>query len=155
MKKLLFALLLAGCATAPTFPEPNAQWETFHGQLQYVTAERSVIGEFTATQHASDFKLEFTKGGAVPLIKVQRSMQTARADGPLARGRWWGEAAKAPPPLRGWVDDVPRAFAGLEPLLRRVKNAAQPQINVVRSRPSRIEVPGPQPGEKFVFIFSR
>ena len=155
MKKLLLTLLLAGCVAAPTFPEPNAQWTTFHGQLQYVTAERSLIGEFSAAQHAGDFRLEFSKGGAVPLIKVQRSSQAARADGPLARGRWWGDPMRAPVQLRGWVDDVPRAFAGVEPMLRRVSNAARPQMEVERGRPSRIEVPGAQPGEKFIFIFSR
>lgn len=134
MKRLALCLALAGCTTAPHFPEPSPAWTTHTGQLRHTTAERSVIGEFSATHHGGDFRLEFSKGGAVPLLRIARHGQHARAEGPLARGRWSGLATDAPAPLRGWLIDVPRAFTQPAP---------------------RIELTGPQPGERFVFILNR
>ncbi len=134
MKRLALCLALAGCTTAPTFPEPDKSWASSSGQLQYSTAERSVIGEFIASRREGDFRIEFSKGGAVPLLRVARHGEWASAEGAMARGRWSGLAANAPAPLRGWVVDVPAAFARAG---------------------GRMEVPGAQPGEKFVFIFNR
>jgi hypothetical protein len=50
----------------------------------------------------------------VPLIKVSRHEQLARAEGPLAHGRWQGDASSAPAALRGWVYEVPNVFLQLE-----------------------------------------
>ena len=157
--QVLIALVftLCGCATTPQaeeFPQPTNLWESFSGQLQYVTPGHSVIGEFAASRHSSDFHLEFSKGGAVPLIKVSRHEQLARAEGPLARGHWQGQAAAAPAPLRGWVENVPRAFLELEHNMKVPRRADNVRLDVDRGRPKRLELPGGQPGEKFVFILN-
>jgi hypothetical protein len=151
---LVTACLLASCASVPQFPQPNSLWESFSGQLQYVTPERSLVGEFVASRHAQDFQLEFSKGGAVPLMKLARHGAFARAEGPFARGRWQGEAVNAPEALRGWVVEVPRVFASLEPTMRLTANLPRVRVDVDRGRPRRIEIPGGTPGEKFVFIFA-
>src|SRR5215207_2661124 len=143
--KLCFSLLpvmtaFSGCATQPVanqFPQPTDLWESFSGQLQYVAAGHSVIGEFVASRHAADFHLEFSKGGAVPLIKVSRHEELALAEGALARGRWQGNAGAAPAPLVGWVDAVPRAFLSLEHNMKRPRGATSPRIDVDRGRPRR------------------
>src|SRR5438045_1592203 len=101
----LAAFALGGCATAPSFPEPTAKWQSYTGQLQYVMPTRSVIGEFAASRLGDDFRLEFSKGGSVPLIRISKHGDFARADGALARGHWHGLAAKAPGPLHGWVNE--------------------------------------------------
>ncbi len=155
---LPFMLALCSCASsqqAQQFPQPTELWESFSGQLQYVTPENSVIGEFVASRHAADFHLEFSKGGAVPLIKVSRHEQLSRAEGPLARGRWQGKASSAPARLRGWVDEVPRAFMALERNMKIPRGATRPRLDVDRGRPRRLEVPGGLAGEKFVFILNQ
>ena len=154
---LTIAVAVCGCATTPQaqqFPQPTNLWESFDGQLQYVTPDHSVIGEFVASRHSADFHLEFSKGGAVPLIKVSRHEQLARAEGPLARGRWQGEASTAPAALRGWVDEVPKAFLQLEHNMKIPRRPTNSRVDVDRSRPRRMEIPGGQKGEKFVFILN-
>lgn len=132
-------LLVGGCAGIPDFPEPNREWRTVSGQLQYVTPENRLIGEFVASFHGSDLRLDFSKSGPVPLIRVSRSGEFARAEGALARGRWRGSVDSAPLALRGWLIEVPNAFA---------------KLSSSRS-PQRVEVAGARPGEKFVFVFAR
>ena len=149
------AFALCSCAGAPQsqqFPQPTNLWESFSGQLQHVTPGHTVIGDVVAARHATDFHLEFSKGGAVPLIKVSRHQQVARAEGPLAHGRWQGDAASAPPALRGWVDEVPRAFLSLEHNMVIPRGPTRSRLDVDHGGPRRFEVPGGQPGEKFVFI---
>jgi hypothetical protein len=146
---------LAGCATTPKFAEPNDQWESFHGQLQYITAGRSVVGEFVASRQGQDFRLDFTKGGAVSLIKVSRSAAAVRAEGPMAWGRWQGKVEAAPERLRGWVVDVPRAFAGIGSILKAARTAGGSRAQIDRNRPRRMEINGTPPGEKFIFVFAR
>jgi hypothetical protein len=143
---LSLALLVGGCV-APQFPAPDASWKTYSGQLQYANRERSVIGEFTASGRGNDFHLEYSKGGTVPLMRVAVHAGYARADGPLARGRWTGTVEKAPPALQGWVSEVPRAFAGLEPIMK----AAQFPVGSAR----RVQVRGATADEKFLFILNR
>lgn len=134
---LAAAVLLGGCATPPAFPEPDRSWKSYSGQLQYTNPQRSLIGEFVASQNSrGDFRLEFSKGGSMPLLRISRHGELARAEGALARMGWRGVADKAPGPLRGWVKEVPAAFAQ------------------TGSR-SRLEVAGASPGEKFVFILNR
>jgi hypothetical protein len=129
-------LVLGGCASLPTFPEPDRSWQTKSGQLQYVTAGKRVIGEVEVSRRGGDFRLQFTKGGAVPLILVSRHGQNARAEGVLARGSWQDLADRAPKALRGWVIDVPREFS--------------------RAGDSRrLEINGSQAGEQFIFVFDR
>ena len=144
----------SGCAHGPLaegFPEPDESWKSFSGQLQYITPGNSVIGEFVASRKAQDFHLEFSKGGGIALIKVSRYDQFARAEGPLARGRWQGTAATAPAALHGWVEQVPQAFFKLD------DNTQQPTgpTHSGRRAPQRLEIPGGRDGEKFIFILNR
>ena len=92
---LAFAFL-ASCATTPDFPPPNDLWESFTGQLQYITPERSIIGEFTAARHGDDFRLEFSKGGAVTLLKLAQHDGLLRAvslrEALMAVDRAWNHA---------------------------------------------------------------
>jgi hypothetical protein len=148
-------LILAGCASVPPFPEPDRSWQTFHGQLQYITSGNRVIGEFAASRRDGDFRLEFTKGGAVPLIRISRHQQYARAEGALARGRWLGTADKAPAALKGWLNEVPRGFSGLGPVMAAARVAAHQPGMSGSEGPQRMEVDGIQPGERFIFVFDR
>jgi hypothetical protein len=152
---LLFALaILAGCANAPDFPPPNDLWESFTGQLQYRAPERSIVGEFTAARHGEDFRMEFSKGGAVTLLKLARHGDLILAEGPLARGRWHGRADAAPAWLRGWVT-VPAGFAGVARNPRVSRNGVRPAATVDRNRPKSLALPGAQAGESFMFHFNR
>ena len=150
---LLAILVLAGCATAPDFPPPNDLWETFTGQLQYATPEQSVIGEFTAARHGDDFRLEFSKGGAVTLLKLARHGDVIRAEGPLAHGRWQGRADAAPAYLQGWAA-VPAGFGGLEKNTRRPRNGVRPEVVRDHGRPKSLALSGAHAGEKFTFYFN-
>lgn len=148
--------VLAGCASVPPFPEPDKTWQSFNGQLQYITKERRVIGEFEASSRNGDFRLQFTKGGSVPLIRVSRHQQYARAEGAFARGHWQGIAAKAPAPLLGWVTEVPRGFTGIGPVMVAARIASLQQGAIGGGdHPRRMEIQGTQPGERFVFVFDR
>ena len=150
---LIALIALAACANSPDFPAPTAQWETFTGQLQYVTKERSVIGEFTAARHSGEFRLEFSKAGAVTLLKLARHGDVLRAEGPLARGRWQGASQSAPAHLSGWAS-VPAGFDGFERNARITSNATRPEIVFDRGRPKTLSLPGAQPGERFTFHFN-
>ena len=125
----------------PDLPMPDSHWESFTGQLQYITPERSVIGEFTAARHGGDFRLEFSKGGAVTLLKLAAHDGLILAEGPLAHGRWHGRADAAPAYLQSWAA-VPTGFASL---------AEKPH----RSRPSSLTLPGTRAGDKLTFHFNR
>jgi hypothetical protein len=146
--------LLAGCATAPDFPAPNDRWESFTGQLQYATPERSVVGEFTAARHGEDFRLEFSKGGAVTLLKLAGHGGFIRAEGPLAHGRWHGRADAAPAYLQGWVA-VPTGFASLGKNSRIPRTGIHPEATFDREHPNSLTIPGARAGEKLTFHFNR
>ena len=145
MKRILSALALivgfAGCALTPEFSAPDDQWDTFTGQLHYLSPERSLVGEFTAARHGADFRLDFSKGAAIPLLKLSQHGEVLRAEGPLARGRWQGRAEAAPPHLRGWAR-IPARFETLQ---------KSPAI----SRTETLALPGANPGERFTFRFNR
>jgi hypothetical protein len=150
---LTVGIMLAGCASQPIFPQPDRLWESFTGQLQYLTPGRSLIGEFTAARHGEDFYLEFSKGGAFPLLKLSRHGDFVRMEGPLAHGRWQGKAATTPADLRGWVA-VPAGFAGLEKNLQLPRTGVRPEVVVDRGRPKMLTLPGARAGEQFTFRFT-
>jgi hypothetical protein len=154
---IILGAALAGCASVPVpaFPEPDRTWSSYSGQLQYVTAERSVIGEFMVSRRGNDFRLDFSKGGAVPLIRVSRHDQFARAEGAFARGQWQGVADKAPLPLEGWVVEVPRAFAGLGPIVAAAGSTTTVPGKSTSGTARRLEIKGAQPRERFVFVFNQ
>jgi hypothetical protein len=152
---LALAFAFAGCATIPPFPEPDRSWQTFNGQLQYITSGSRVIGEFEVSRRDGDFRLAFTKGGAVPLIRVARHQQYARAEGALARGGWQGTAGKVPGPLQGWINEVPRGFSEIGPITIAAQSAAHLSGGSGSNSPRRMEIQGTQPGERFVFVFGR
>ncbi len=98
--------LLPGCATTNNaFPSPGANWQSYQGQLHYISAKgRSVIGDVVIRRSPQDdFQLEFQSGPGFPLIRVWESGSLARAEGALARGSWQGPPDKAPRPLRSWL----------------------------------------------------
>src|SRR5207249_3530182 len=42
----LIPLLVAGCATVRQFPQPNPSGKTLSGQVHYISAKRSFVGDF-------------------------------------------------------------------------------------------------------------
>lgn len=112
---LILGGMLAACATPHEFAAPDASWKTRTGQLKYTSGERVLVGEVVVSQRgASDFQIEFHKGGGLPLLKLQMDVSTARAEGLFARGSWQGTPERAPKPLRGWVG-LREAFAKRQP----------------------------------------
>ena len=98
---------LTSCqTTAPRqFAEPTAGWQTKTGQLAYTDQKLSLIGE-VLVRYSKDghFELTFTKAGGITLLSLRRDAKFGQAEGPLARGRWSGVVAEAPPRLRGWFE---------------------------------------------------
>jgi hypothetical protein len=85
--------------------QPEAHWKTRSGQLHWSGGERSVIGE-AIVSHASrrDYHVRFSAGPGFPLMELHRAGDRVVAQGPLARGRWSGNAARAPGNVRTWID---------------------------------------------------
>ena len=131
---VLIAILLTGCQTPQSFPQPGAQWQTHVGQLQYVSGQSSVIGDVVVRRlGSSEFQLDFQSGPGFPLMRLKQSGERARAEGVLARGVWQGDASRAPEQLQGWVKL--RESLGRQPLRQRVTVS-------------------PAPGERFAFAFA-
>lgn len=131
---LLTIALLAGCQSAAPFPRPDSMWQTRVGQLQYVTARRSVVGECIVSRSSTrDLQLDFHTGPGFPLLRLWRAGDRVRAEGVLARGSWEGNANRAPQHLTGWVK-----MAGDFP----------------KSAGRQVSLNSPQTGERFRFIFS-
>lgn len=128
-------LLLAGCQSTAVFPQPDAQWQTRVGQLQYATPTRSIIGDCVVSRHGAEFQLDFRTGPGFPLLRLWRAGEKVRAEGILAHRSWQGEAANAPPYLAGFVK-LPAALAA--------QKAA-----------SRVTVNSAETGERFVFVFAK
>lgn len=96
-------LVLAGCQSPLSFPTPDTHWRTETGQLQYMTPQRSVIGDCVVSMlHGDEFQLDFVAGPGVPLMKLRESGGVGRAEGIFARGSWQGDIANAPEHLRSW-----------------------------------------------------
>ena len=103
--------LFAGCQTPHEFAAPDRWWKTQTGQLKYTSGQRVLVGEVVVSRRgASDFQIEFQKGGGLPLLKLRMDATTARAEGLFARGSWQGAPDRAPKPLLGWVG-LREAFA--------------------------------------------
>jgi len=74
------------------------------GQLQYVTPQRSVIGDCVVSiLHDDQFQLDFVAGPGFPLMKLRESGRMARAEGLFARGSWQGDIDQAPERLKSWL----------------------------------------------------
>ncbi len=132
---LSVALLVTACQTPHEFTTPDASWKTRTGQMKYTSGERVLVSEFVVSQRgASDFQIEFQKGGGLPLLKLRMDSTTARAEGIFARGSWQGAPDRAPKPLRGWVG-LREAFA--------------------KRQPDRFTVTPRDSEDRFDFIFSR
>jgi hypothetical protein len=84
--------------------QPEPDWQSKIGQLQYRGPRTSLIGEVLIRYSTmGDFELTFTKGPGVMLLSVRQDEKFVRVSGPLARGSWSGPPAEAPARLRGWV----------------------------------------------------
>jgi hypothetical protein len=102
----LFCLLaLTSCETLRhRFVEPEPDWQSRIGQLQYRGPKTSLIGEVLIRySSAGDFELTFSKGPGVTLLTVRQDDKFVRVSGPLARGSWSGPPDQIPSRLRGWA----------------------------------------------------
>ena len=160
MKSLLLlavAGLLTACQTPRTFPTPTPQWKISVGQLKYEAGKRTLIGEVAISRLGPDFQLEFAKGAGFPLLKLWISAESARAEGPLARGSWQGSPSAAPARLRHWLR-LPKTFAAADAGRRSwiaESGDFSSQIAYSGSRPSLIRVSGKDPNEFYLFQLSR
>ena len=112
---LLALLALTSCQTTSDhrFAAPSASWQSKSGQLAYTGPKMSLIGEVLVRYStAGDFELAFSKGPGVTLFLLRQDAQFGSAEGPLARGRWAGPIASAPPRLRGWFALKEKIVAG-------------------------------------------
>ncbi len=101
----VIAFGLTSCQTTSThqFAEPTGAWQTRSGQLAYRGPKMSLIGEVLVRNTKSgDFELTFSKGPGVALLTLRTDASFGQAEGPLARGGWFGPLASAPARLRGW-----------------------------------------------------
>lgn len=100
----LFSLTTCQTVSRHQFASPAPDWQTRSGQLLYHGPKTSLIGDvFVRFSRKGDFELTFTKGPGVSLLVVRQDATSARAEGPLARGRWSGLVDQAPKHLRGWL----------------------------------------------------
>jgi hypothetical protein len=101
----LCLLALTSCQTLRhQFVEPEPNWQSRVGQLQYRGPKTSLIGEVLIRYStAGDFELTFSKGPGVILLTVRQDENFVRVSGPLARGSWSGAPDQAPSRLRGWA----------------------------------------------------
>jgi hypothetical protein len=89
---LLLALALGGCVSLNRFATPGADWQTHVGQLQYLTAERSFMGEAVVrTRGRDEFQMDFVAGPGFPLLRVRQDDRARYADGALTRLRHGGD----------------------------------------------------------------
>ncbi len=98
-------LCLTSCETLRhRFTQPEPDWQSRIGQLQYRGPKTSLIGEVLVRYSTGgDFELTFSKGPGVTLLVVQQDDNFVRVSGPLARGSWSGPPNQAPVHLRGWT----------------------------------------------------
>ena len=99
------ACCLPACQTTSNhqFAAPASGWQVKTGQLAYTDSKLSLIGELLVRSSKSgDFEMTFTKAGGMTLITLRQDASFGEISGPLARGGWSGETAKAPARLRGW-----------------------------------------------------
>lgn len=148
---------LTGCQTPMVFTSPTAEWQSYQGQMHYSNAAgKSVVGEVVARRapDGSEFQLQFSSGPGFPLLKLWQAGDHARAEGVLARGRWQGRSAKAPPALKNWVR-LREVFAQLSPGRNDLRGPGWTAAATYAGAPQRCEVAFVEAGERFDFQFSR
>ena len=150
---------LAGCQIPLRFPTPGANWRTGVGQLQYVTPQRSVIGETVVSRFdPANFQLDFVAGPGVPLMRLRETEGAARAEGVFARGSWQGAPVHVPNRLKSWVA-LREVFAALDASRSRQLTLKSPDgkwiahAEQTAGQPRRISIDFPATGERFVFVF--
>ena len=84
--RVLWLLLLAGCASPDRFAQPDATWQTRIGQAKFVSGTRTLVGEVTVTTRGKNFVLDFRKGPGLPLLTIRSDGATTRYDGMLSHG---------------------------------------------------------------------
>ncbi len=137
LPRLLFLLALfclTSCqALRHQFTQPEPNWQSKVGQLQYRGPKTSLIGEVLVRYSSrGDFELTFSKGPGVTLLTVRQDDKFVRVSGPLARGSWSGPPHETPARLRGWV-----SLRGLllrsksEPLVRQTVGSDQFYLRVL------------------------
>ena len=100
---LLSAILLAGCQSVKELSGLGPEAKTRIGQLNYITRNRSIVGDIVLRNlTGGDYDLSFLKGG-VPVLEFQTRGSRMTATGLLIRTGWSGELAHAPGPLRSWA----------------------------------------------------
>jgi hypothetical protein len=119
---VLCLLALTSCETLRhRFVEPEPNWQSRIGQLQYRGPKTTLIGEVLVRySSAGDFELTFSKGPGVILLTVRQDENFVRVSGPLARGSWSGPPNQTPSRLRGWASLRALLFhSPNEPLVRQ------------------------------------
>jgi hypothetical protein len=99
-------IFLTGCSALSryNFLQPNKDWQTRSGQLQYRNGGTTVTGDVVVrTSKRGDFELTFSKGPGVNLLVIQQDEHHAQVKGPMARLGWSGPVERAPKQLRGWL----------------------------------------------------
>jgi hypothetical protein len=125
---LIGLFCLTSCQTfRHQLAEPERDWQSKIGQLQYRGPRTSLIGDVLVRYSTrGDFELTFTKGPGVPLLSVRQDEQFVRVSGPLARGSWSGPPNEAPARLRGWVSLRPLLLsAPAQPLVHETVGAEE------------------------------
>ncbi len=135
-------LALAGCQST-RFPAENPNAQTLIGQMFYMSAKRSFVGDFTARMSASDFQLDITKGPGVPLLSIHESGDT------LARFEGMGHSWQGNP--QHFVPGQLRSWLALRDVLL---NHPRPDVHVMRTG-SQVTADFPRTGERFVFQINR
>lgn len=170
LRPVLAALLLfplAACQSARDFPAPGSHWKNAHGQLQYRTPQRSVIGEAVLSGNGTEeFQLDFLAGPGLPLMRLRESGDVARMEGLFAgmTGSWQGNPARARGRLASWAA-LREVFAALETkisapsaMLQSAPGAPTPwraQLTQAAGQPQRIRIEFPRTQEVFTFVLMR
>lgn len=111
---LISGLSLSGCLSLPApmkfAAAPSAKARS--GQVRYQQGEQSLIGEALISYvSATDYYLGFGAGPGFPLLELRRDGEQVTAQGALARGRWRGEAKRAPAQIAAWLALAPAWIA--------------------------------------------
>lgn len=159
---LLLAAMFAGCATYQ-FATPNASWQSVIGQLQYVSPKRSIIGETVVTRDGDqNFQLDFMTGPGLPILKLRKEGNKARAEAAFARVSWQGSAEHPVGPLKSWfaLNEVFTAISGLHQTSGSAELHSQKpgfwnaKATVANGKPVDVRIEFPGSKEQFNFHFA-